>query len=299
MEKTKYNNGNSQDIDEIPQEEMSLAISEWAEGDESLQKAISSCIENGIPTITSCAGHSSVDYPYLAMKVNGENMGKILNIINAFINQTNTSIALSLTENGSALTIYGNMFNKKKCFEIISQEAQNSLELENANDITRSLWNAHVTLTTHRYDINTKLYNSIEYVNGIARKRLIISPLGNEALEQILTESGMKSTKTMFGSTVMTKSSSRRGISETLDRVCCGIIDNLCESLEDDELIRGKTKNKTGEIDHVKKFSNKMQEAAQKEQQDRPKVKEEQGGQQDVTDSKAINTDGIDRDIDD
>lgn len=231
MEKTKYNNGNGQDIEKIPQEEMSLAISEWSEGNKNLQGAISSCIENGIPTIASCAGHSLVDSPYLAMRINKENIGNILNLINVFTNQPHTSILLSFAEKGSSLTIYGNMFNRNKCFETISQEAKNSLDLENANDITKSLWNAHVSLATHIYDISTKLYNSVEYVNGSARKRLIISPFGNKVLGKILTESGMKTTDTMFGSTVMQKSSiGKKGIIDTLNNVCDELEETMYES---------------------------------------------------------------------
>lgn len=49
----KYNNGRPISVPEN-EKEKALAISEWAEGNEHLQNALASCIDNGIQTYASC-----------------------------------------------------------------------------------------------------------------------------------------------------------------------------------------------------------------------------------------------------
>ena len=59
---SKYNNMTSIPIDSIPKEEIAVAIKEWAEGDESLEKLLWCCYEKGIKTDGCHAG----SHPYIA-----------------------------------------------------------------------------------------------------------------------------------------------------------------------------------------------------------------------------------------
>lgn len=56
---SKYNNIKSIPIDSIPKEEIKIAIKEWAEGDESMEKLLLTCYDKGIKTSGCHAGAGS------------------------------------------------------------------------------------------------------------------------------------------------------------------------------------------------------------------------------------------------
>ena len=120
-ERTEFNTGKAIEINKIEPEKMSLAISEWAEGDETLRETITTCIENSIPTWASCSGHKFFDYPYLSIVVTPENSGRILNIMNVTTKMKGVQTDLSFRQSTededeyfSTLTIHANMLNKKQ-----------------------------------------------------------------------------------------------------------------------------------------------------------------------------------------
>ena len=65
---SKYNNITSIPIEEIPKEELAQAIKEWAEDDESMEKLLWACYNNGIKTNGCHAGA----YPYIGFEYDKE-----------------------------------------------------------------------------------------------------------------------------------------------------------------------------------------------------------------------------------
>jgi len=199
-ERTKYNNGRQIDSTTVEESEMSLAIIEWSEGDEALNDAIISCMENEIPTLASCAGHKITDVPYLTMIITPQNLGRILNIMNELSEKKGVDISIDLQkvedEQGkeqecrSILSVYGNMFNKEECFQSIANAAEKSIRPEQATPLVQAMWNAHRATRTHGRD-GERLYNGICFCNGIIGKKLIVS--GNKAPD--LFDEAIKSTK--------------------------------------------------------------------------------------------------------
>ena len=181
-ERTKFNNGKPIDSTTLEQSEMSLAVTEWSEGDEALSNAIISCTQNEIPTLASCAGHKITDSPYLTMIITPQNAGRILNIMNELSVRKCVDISIDLQqvfgdaeqECRSILTIHGNMFNKKECFQSIANAAEKSIKPEQANPLVQAMWKAHKATRIHG-DNGERLYNGINFFNEIIGKKLIIS----------------------------------------------------------------------------------------------------------------------------
>lgn len=80
---SKYNNLQSIPVDSIPKEEIKDAITEWAEGDESLEQLLWTCYNNGIKTDSCHAGAKS----YITFS--HDNDAKILSKIIKFMDKTN------------------------------------------------------------------------------------------------------------------------------------------------------------------------------------------------------------------
>lgn len=181
----KYNSGSALDIPENSNE-MALAISEWSENNKSLENAIRSCIENNISTHASCAGHSLLDLPYLSLKVNKENLGQILNIMNSVANIKNTVIGLSyMKSQGTVLTITSDMMHRKSMFNTIAKASKKTVDIEDTMPIVQEIWDAHKELRLH--DVG----HSLEVQNSRFSKRLLVRPY-SYYLYPILDESILK-----------------------------------------------------------------------------------------------------------
>ena len=261
MQNKKYNIGYQVEINTIPDDEMPLAISEWSEGNEKLKEAISQCIENGIPTIASCAGHSFLDSPYIAMSINEENVGNILNLIDKFSSISNTSLNLSFKDGISSLAIYANMMNRNKVFETIAEQAENSIEFEVTNDITQSLWNAYSSLRENRGMLGD-LDCSIEYRNGRFRNSLLIRQYCYDNILKDILKENMKIKKDIVGNDVMSKISfGNKKIREVLNNITKKVSEEFAEvsanplknelehvivdlSMQDNNLTKGNEENK-------------------------------------------------------
>ena len=73
---SKYNNMKSIPVDSISEEELAQAIKEWAEGDDSMERLLWACYNNGIKTSGCHAGSR----PYLELEYQ-ENLEKIIPLI--------------------------------------------------------------------------------------------------------------------------------------------------------------------------------------------------------------------------
>ena len=197
-----YNNGKPIEVPEN-EEEKALAISEWAEGSEHLQNAIFSCLDNGIQTFASCKGHKITDFPYLSMIITYKNIDKITNIINNISKKKGTDILLTFDEKnkGSILTIYSNMLNRDNIFDLIAESANNSIELDHANNITQEIIRLHETLRIHGTK-SERMRSDILLHNGILDRKINIqhsNDLYSFGLDEALKKFRFKNRKDYFG----------------------------------------------------------------------------------------------------
>lgn len=264
-EKVQYNNGKPEDSKNIKKEELSLAISEWSEGNSKLQEAISSCIQNGISTYASCKGHTMYDRPYLSMIITKDNLGKILNIINNVSDMKHIGIGISFFNSeilegrkNSVLTIYSNMLNKNKVFETIADAAKSEVELQNCNEIVQNLWNFHkLTRTSEtRYD----LFNDVYFEKGFFKKYMQIIPRSQSFdLYQILQKQGLKKEKdtTLFYT--------KKDIKNTLLQLS-KTLENCFEKDEKDEFFKSnKNKEKNAFKEELRQYKKQARKSINKE----------------------------------
>ena len=87
---SKYNHIHSIPIESIPKEEIAIAIKEWAEGDEAMERLLWACYENGIKTDGCHTGMC----PYLGLKYTGSN-DKVIKLLAACINIEESQIFIS------------------------------------------------------------------------------------------------------------------------------------------------------------------------------------------------------------
>lgn len=87
---SKYNHIHSIPIESIPKEEIAIAIKEWAEGDEAMERLLWACYENGVKTDGCHTGMC----PYLGLKYTGSN-DKVIKLLAACINIEESQIFIS------------------------------------------------------------------------------------------------------------------------------------------------------------------------------------------------------------
>lgn len=87
---SKYNHIHSIPIESVPKEEIAIAIKEWAEGDEAMERLLWACYENGIKTDGCHTGMC----PYLGLKYTGSN-DKVIKLLAACINLEESQIFIS------------------------------------------------------------------------------------------------------------------------------------------------------------------------------------------------------------
>ena len=87
---SKYNHIHSIPIESIPKEEIAIAINEWAEGDEAMERLLWACYENGVKTDGCHTGMC----PYLGLKYTGSN-DKVIKLLAACINLEESQILIS------------------------------------------------------------------------------------------------------------------------------------------------------------------------------------------------------------
>ena len=144
--KGKYSNGRPVDIPK-DKEELEIAIKEWAEGNPHLEEALCQCIDHGVITEASCAGHGrGNDDPYIAMKITDETRGRIYSILNvAFqkrsgIRSIDIHHGLDRTGRSRAyLSIHAKPGHKDEIFDAVAEGAKKEIELEQCSSIVRSL----------------------------------------------------------------------------------------------------------------------------------------------------------------
>ena len=147
-ERTKYNNGVPMPVPD-DDNELIEAIEEWTEGNVHLKEAIYQCIEHGVSTVASCAGHGSFNNndPYLAFKYTNESSKTIYSILNAiFYNREyirSIDFFNDLDERKGTpnvqISIHAKSKNKNKLFDLIAESAKGQMELEECHPIAQRI----------------------------------------------------------------------------------------------------------------------------------------------------------------
>ena len=145
-EPKKYSTGRPIDIpqDKVEQEK---AIKEWAEGNPSLEEAIRQCIEHGIKTEASCAGHGrNDDDPYLAMEISDETIKTIYSILNNVFQNRNgiksIDIFNDIDKAGNPrrhLAIHAKSKQKDEIFKLISEGTKSEIDLDKCSPIIQRM----------------------------------------------------------------------------------------------------------------------------------------------------------------
>ena len=131
INKDKYSNGRPVDMPN-DKDELEIAIKEWSEGNANLENAIRKCMENGVKTLASCAGHD--DNSYLAIKITEKTRKKVYSILNKVFQNKNKISRVNI-QNGidehfqyiSSIAIHPKTNQKNKIFDLIAEGAKEEL----------------------------------------------------------------------------------------------------------------------------------------------------------------------------
>ena len=105
-------------------EDEELDIESWAEGNEHLKNLLTSCRDNEVPSMYSCAGHGKGKPAYITVEMNTKTITKIYNIISRISEIKDISLRFAQKEFGKNpnFTIYmNNEKNKNEIMDIISK----------------------------------------------------------------------------------------------------------------------------------------------------------------------------------
>ena len=105
-------------------EDEELDIESWAEGNEHLKNLLTSCRDNEVPSMYSCAGHGKGKPAYITVEMNTKTITKIYNIISRISEIKDISLRFAQKEIGKNpnFTIYmNNEKNKNEIMDIISK----------------------------------------------------------------------------------------------------------------------------------------------------------------------------------
>ena len=180
-ENGKYNNGNPMPIPKND-EEKALAIHEWAENNENLETAIRTCIDNGIETNASCAGHRGKNgSAYLAIKIKDEYDEKMMSIINEVLGVPNIKVAFFHTKDDEVLSIYASNSTKDECFKAIARGVNAEIDLEKIHPLVPEIFKIYKGLIE-----NTRM----KFIMDVKQRR-ITKQLYIYAFEDFLGEAKM------------------------------------------------------------------------------------------------------------
>ena len=113
-------------------ENKDIIVPRIAEGNIALENILIYCIDKNMPTIACCAGHKLTDKPYITMHYNDKTRRHINGFLNR-LNGMNIEIMFSttgFTHNPFSVTIYANMLNRDKVFNIIESSLKEDIQNE-------------------------------------------------------------------------------------------------------------------------------------------------------------------------
>ena len=161
-------------------EEKNNGLTLWANGSQDLKKIITYLSSLNISIIDSNSGKSVIDYPYIMLKFDKNNINLLLYVASYFSNIKSTNVAILLDKDGnSVLKLSSNILNKKLTYKKIEEalidytNEDNNIDENDIKKIISSIWNTHLSLISHTGK-NDNLYHQIYYTNGIFTKSLIL-----------------------------------------------------------------------------------------------------------------------------
>lgn len=250
MNKEEYNNGGIINISDLSKEEKHVAISQWAEGNKYLEKLLTTCNDNGLETIASCAGHNKFDVPYVTIKITNDNVDKILHIMDRLNNVVGVKNEFAISKDFSSkegkifsmLGVYTNMKNRDKIFKLLEKTVL-APQKGKISTLTEKLWQTHNSIKESTKYIEDKKddeytkFHYISYENGVLNKKINISSYNkNENLTNILKKLGFEENPTLRDS--LFKNGSKSTICNTLDD-----INGALEKLDKEKIAEEKGKS--------------------------------------------------------
>ena len=193
----KYNNGKPSNIKNINEQDVKVAVKEWAEGNKNLEDAIMSCIENEIPTYSSCSGHRWGE-GYITVIITDSNYRRVLNIMNEIVKEKTCAMSLDYirpknekendNESLSTLTVYAQKGKQDKTFDIVNRASNKKVDLTEVEETVKELWEYHSIMKERG------VYGYIEYEKKNFGKQAIMwfDSSENKEYEDKIVETGAK-----------------------------------------------------------------------------------------------------------
>lgn len=178
MEETKgkYFTGRSVDIPK-EDDELDIAIKQWAEGNPHLEAALRQCIDNRVKTIASCAGHDKWDDdPYISMEIIDESRKKIYSILSSVFKFrkgiSSVDVENTIDEQGNNrayLTIHAKTRYKDEIFDAITEGTKKEIDLDMCPPIVRKMM--EIENRGEKIDLS---YNNISFSNLGPAKAIVL-----------------------------------------------------------------------------------------------------------------------------
>ncbi len=161
----KYNNGLPVKIVDLDHSEYFEAAKAWSEGYNIFEEILNFCLNNNVPTIACCKGHQLLDNPYMTFIYNKDS--RLL--INGFLNQLKNIPGVHImfattgfTDNPFNVTVYTNMLNRDKVFNIIDNSLKNYHQSETLYDKLNACLRLAINLDYTEYGMaQITLYNQL------------------------------------------------------------------------------------------------------------------------------------------
>ncbi|MBQ9319063.1 MAG: hypothetical protein IJR82_05470 [Bacilli bacterium] len=165
----KYKKEAVVDVSTLSVEQYSEAAKYWSEGYNTFEEILNFCLNNRVSTLACCKGHNIGDCPYMTFVYNKDSRKLINGFLNGLQRIKGIQIMFSTTgdtNNPFNVTVYANMFNRDKVFNLIN----NSLKNRQESDELYSQLNAALRLSINldytdlglaHITLYNKLFNSI------------------------------------------------------------------------------------------------------------------------------------------
>ena len=165
---SKYVTGGPVDIPE-DLNEREIAIKEWAEGNKHLEEALKKCIEHGLQTRASCAGHPGLGSdPYLGIDITDETRKTIYSILNNLFENRKCINSIDifndidkLGEPRSHVAIHAKYKKRNELFDLITNGAQNEIELDKCHPIIQKMIEIEQRAKQLRLPFNALAYQNL------------------------------------------------------------------------------------------------------------------------------------------
>ena len=191
--------------------------------------------------------YKSANKSSISLKITGENIGQVINVMNNLTNKRGIRISLSFDEKEqeSILTIYPNIMNRNDVANIVATSSEQAMDFDNASDITKEMLRLHETLRVYGFEKN-RMNSVIELQNGLMGRNFNIKHTSGSydyVLDNELAQSPFTRKKDSQGYVIFSLGEKDLGKDlETLKRFNGNLMSHLtqneCKMVESDEFLR-------------------------------------------------------------